>query len=432
MSMTFTAPAAPGGITDEQRRVTLRRYKAWVTSLLVVAAVIFLSCSWWMNQPGGAPIWVGYLRAAAEAGMVGGLADWFAVTAIFRHPLGIPIPHTALVRRNKDQIGGQLSGFVNDNFLNEHTIVEKISQADLPRVIGRWLVQPDHAQRVSAEAGEFIAKALRSVDPQEATGIIMTHIMPRLARPEWGPPAGRVLEAYIADGKAEPVVDDIIDWAYRKLLTQRETVVRLVDERMPVWAPRFARHFTGNKVYDQAVEWLGEVRDEPDHELRQAVARGLAQFAQDLQYDPSVIARVEAVKSDILAADAMLELPAVMWAQGSAALLEQAEDSHSALRQAIASKASDYGHTILTDEDTRAALDRTIIRAATWTARNYATKFTDIISETISRWDAREVSEKIELMVGKDLQYIRVNGTVIGALVGTVIYAVNHMLFGIA
>lgn len=426
-----SAMPGPSSEVEAERRRQLKKYKRIATGLLVLAAVIFLACSWWQSQPGGAPVWVGYVRAAAEAGMVGGLADWFAVTALFRYPLGLKIPHTALVLNKKDQVGEQLSGFIGDNFLNAELITEKVSKANVPEKIGHWLAEEDNALKVSHEAGKLTANAVRAINPTEAEAVIQAQLIDSLAEPEWGPPAGRLLAGLIEDGKVEPVVDEIINWGHAKVLTMEETVVTTIDERMPSWAPRFAKSLVGEKVYKELVNWTTEVKYNKDHEARHAIRRNLAQFAQDLQDDPKMIERVESIKRDIMGSTPVQGAAASIWKQTAATIIAQAEDPDSMLRAKVTQLCIDWGTNIQTDPQLRASLDKRIQGTVRFLADNYSGEVTSIISETVERWDAEEASEKIELMVGKDLQYIRFNGTGVGALAGLVIYAVNHMLFGI-
>lgn len=431
----------PSPEVEALRRRQLARHKFWVTALLVVAAIIFFACSWWQYSAGrlapadapgdpGAPAWVGYVRAAAEASMVGGLADWFAVTALFRHPLGLPIPHTALIRKKKDQVGEALSGFVGENFLNAELITEKVSRANVPDKIARWLTVETNAQKVSREVGRLTANAVRALDPADAEAVIQSQLIDKLAQPEWGPPAGKLLTGLIAEGKLEPVVDEIIEWAYRKVLTMEDAVVTLIDERMPQWAPRFARSLVGEKVYTELVVWMGEVREDKDHEARRAIRRNLEQFAHDLQHDPAMITRVESLKEDIMGSTPVRNAAASIWKGASAGIIEQAEDETSMLREKVTQLCMRWGRELGEDPQLRASLDRRIQGAVSFLADNYAPEVTNIITETIQRWDADEASEKIELMVGKDLQYIRLNGTIVGALAGFLIYTVNELIFG--
>ena len=416
--------------TEAEMRTALRKHQFRATALLVVAALVFLGCSWWQNQPGGDTWWVGFFRAAAEAGMIGGIADWFAVTALFRHPLGLPIPHTALIRSKKDQMGQALAGFVGENFLNVELITDKVTKANIPERLGAWMESEGNAQSVSREVGKLTANATRALDPDDAETFIQTQVIDRVAEPEWGPPIGRLLEGLISDGKVAPVVDEVVDWGYRKALTMEEPVVRLVDERLPQWAPKLARSLAGEKVYRELMQWITEVKNDKNHEARLAIRRQLSTFAHDLQTDPEMIARVEALKGDVMGSSAVQGASASLWEAASRGIIEQAEDPESMLRVKVAELCQQWGRNIQEDPELRASLDRRIRGAATFLADNYASEITGIISETVERWDADEASEKIELRVGKDLQFIRINGTLVGALVGAVIYTVHWLIFG--
>ena len=422
------AVPGPSPEVEAERRRSLRIHKTWVTGLLVLAALIYIACEWWITR-GAAPVWVPYVRAASEAGMVGGLADWFAVTALFRYPMGVPIPHTALVPKKKDQIGGALSEFVGENFLNAELITEKVAEANLPERTGAWLSQPDNAEKVSEQVGRFTGNAITAIDPEDAKALINHQVLDRLAEPAWGPPLGRMLDGLIADGKVEPVVEDIISWGRAKVGTMEESVVTMIDERMPSWAPRFAKELVGERVYRELVEFMREIDSDPDHEARQAIRRTIAQFASDLQFDPERITRVESIKDDIMGSTAAKSVAGEMWGTVSQSLIDASFDPSSPLRRRVAELAQEWGGRIATDAELRASLDRRIQGAARFIADNYASDITAIISDTIGRWDGREAADKIELMVGKDLQYIRVNGTIVGALAGLLIYTVTQLLF---
>lgn len=420
----------PSPEVEARRRRTLRNHKAFVTGLLIVAAVIFLACSWWQSQPGGAPTWVGYVRAAAEAGMIGGLADWFAVTALFRHPMRIPIPHTALIPKKKDQLGEALSGFVGENFLNAELITEKVSSANIPERIGAWLAEEENSRKLSREAGRLTANAVRALDPKDAEALIQSQLIDKLAGPDWGPPAGRMLADLIEDGRTEPIVQEVVTWVHRKVRGMEDTVTVLIDERMPQWSPKFAKELVGAKVYKELVGFTAAVANDPQHEARNAIRRFLGDLADDLQHDPTMIARVEGLKHDLMGSTPVRGAAGSIWASASASLIEAAGDETSMLRTKITELGVTWGNNIQSDPELRASLDRRITGVAAFLAENYAGEVTAIISETVQRWDAEEASDKIELMVGKDLQFIRLNGTIVGALAGLLIYTVNHLLFG--
>ena len=361
--------------------------------------------------------------------MVGGLADWFAVTALFRYPMGIPIPHTAIIPNKKDQVADALSEFVSENFLNAQTITQKVMEAKLPERVGAWLAQPANAERVSEEVGVFTVRLVRGIDSADAEALINTQLIDRLVEPTWGPPLGRALDGFIADGKAEPIVDDIIAWSRTKLGGMEESIITLIDERMPRWAPKFAKDLVGEKVYSELVKFMAEVDHDPNHEARRAIRRQLNQFAQDLQFDGEMIARVEALKTDVMGSNAVTAAAGNIWAQVSEALIANASDADSLLRRKVASAAQEWGEKLAHDEQVRAAAEEKLEKAVHYAADNGADQIVGIIAETIQRWDGREASDKIELMVGKDLQFIRLNGTIVGALAGLVIYTVSQLLF---
>ena len=418
----------PTPSNEAERRRVLRNHKIAVTSLLGVMAVVFLACSWAQSRDASAA-WIGYVRAAAEAGMVGGLADWFAVTALFKYPMGIPIPHTAIIPNKKDQVADALSEFVSENFLNARTITQKVMEAGIPERVGSWMAQPANAERVSEEVGTFTVRMVEGIDAREAEAFIDTQVVDRFADPIWAPPLGRALEGLIADGKVEPVVDDIVAWARRKVDGMEGTVVSLIDERMPRWAPQFAKDLVGQRVYDELVAFMADVDANDDHEARRAVRRQINQFAQDLQFDGEMISRVEALKGDIMASNAVRSASAGIWEQISRSLVEAASDPASALRRKVAEASVEWGTKLRDDPAVRADAERRLEKVTHYAAENGADQIVGIIAETIQRWDGQEAAEKIELMVGKDLQFIRLNGTVVGALAGLVIYTVTQLLF---
>lgn len=428
------AVPGPSPEVEAEKRAQLRKSKAFATMLLVIATAIYFTCRGIESSHQSAgelvPAWVGYVRAASEAGMVGALADWFAVVALFRHPLGIPIPHTAIVRRKKDQVGESLAQFVGDNFLNPTLIVDKVRKAKIPENIGEWLVKPGNADKVSAEVGKFTGNALEAIDPDDAAAVLKAAVIDEVAAPEWGPPAGRVLEQLIEEGRTEPVVQQLAEWLHRKSLVSQDLIDRLVGERAPSWAPSFVNDLVGDKVYRELVDWTWQVQNDPNHDARQALHRFLSQLANDLQNDAATIDKVEELKGDILSSAAVTQAPAKIWASTSSKLIDAARDANSLLRVKISETAARYGERVQNDAALRARMDRRLEAAVVFIAENYAGEITSIISETVERWDADEASDKIELMVGRDLQFIRVNGTVVGSLAGLLIYTLSTLVFG--
>lgn len=428
------AVPGPSPEVEAKKRAQLRKSKAFATMLLVIATAIYFTCrgieSSHLQDGQAVPTWVGYVRAAAEAGMVGALADWFAVVALFRHPLGIPIPHTAIVRRKKDQVGESLAQFVGDNFLNPTLIVDKVRKAEIPERIGEWLVTPGNADKVSREVGKFTGNALEAIDPDDAAAILKSAVIDEVAAPEWGPPAGKVLEQLIEEGRTEKVVQQMSEWLHRKSLVSQDLIDRLVGERAPSWAPNFVNDLIGDRVYRELVDWTWQVQHDPNHDARIALHKFLSQLANDLQNDARTIDKVEELKTDILSSAAVTQAPAKIWATSSAKLIDASRDPNSLLRRKVAETAARYGERVQNDPELRKRMDRRLEAAVVFIAENYAGEITSIISETVERWDADEASDKIELMVGRDLQFIRVNGTVVGSLAGLAIYTLSTLVFG--
>ncbi|MEJ6549143.1 DUF445 family protein [Corynebacterium sp. USCH3] len=422
------AVPGPSPESEAERRRDLRRHKAFATSLLVIATLIYLVCRW-LEATGRDGGWTGYVRAASEAGMVGALADWFAVTALFRHPLHIPIPHTAIIKRKKDQVGHALSSFVGENFLNAALITEKLRQARIPERAADWVLDAGGAERTGAEASRLIDLVVNGVDPAEAEQLLRTLVIDKASEPTWGPPLGRGLEQLISEGRTEPVVDAVVVWLDDKARDSEDLIVRLLDERTPSWAPRFVRDLVGDRVYREVVQFTGDVRSNPEHEARHAIRRFIGQLAQDLQHDPTMITRVENLKGDIMNSPTVQALPGTLWESVRSTLTTMARDEDSLLRTKIVAWVSAFATRVRTEEELRDSLEKRIVGAASYLAENYAGEVTGIIGETVERWDADEASDRIELMVGKDLQFIRVNGTVVGSLAGLTIYTVSEVLF---
>jgi uncharacterized membrane-anchored protein YjiN (DUF445 family) len=412
---------------DEQRRRALRRMKLVALSFLIGATVVFLGCAWAQAQ--GAAPWVGYVRAAAEAGMVGALADWFAVTALFKHPLGIPIPHTAIIKRKKDQLGEGLGTFVRENFLSPSVIETKLREAEVAGRLGKWLADRAHAERVAAETATVLRVLVELLRDEDVQQVIDKMIVRRIAEPQWGPPVGRVLATLLAEHRQEALIQLLCDRAFEWSLNAGETIERVITRDSPSWSPKFVDQLVGDRIHRELMDFTDKVRRDPNHELRQSATRFLFEFANDLQNDPATIAKAEAVKEQLMARDEVSTAAATAWRTIKRLILEGVDDPSSALRTRVADSVVLIGESLRDDVELRDKVDNWIIRAAQHLVMQYGVEITAIITETIERWDADEASRRIELHVGRDLQFIRINGTVVGALAGLVIYTVAQIIF---
>jgi len=422
-------PADPPGGTaaEEEKRRGLRKMKMVALSFLLGATVIFLLTSW--AEAAGWPAWVGYVRAAAEAGMVGALADWFAVTALFRHPLRIKIPHTAIIPNKKDALGSSLGDFVGSNFLSESVVREKLSRVDVSKRLGGWLSQPANAERVTSELATVVRAAVKVLRDEDVQAIMEQAVVKRIVDKPWGPPLGKILEGVFADGAHHKLVDLMCDRAYEWVRDNHTTMLRVVSDRAPSWSPKFVDEMLADKVYGEVLSFVWAVKTDVNHPMRLALDKFLGEFAQDLQTDPEVMARAEQVKSQMLGHDEVQKLIGSAWATAKEMLLNAAEDPSSELRRRVRTGLETLGERLVSDEHIRSKVDTWVEGAAAYVVTHYSREITTIITDTVERWDAEETSRKIELQVGRDLQFIRINGTVVGALAGLVIYTVAQLLF---
>jgi uncharacterized membrane-anchored protein YjiN (DUF445 family) len=406
---------------DLERRRRLRRMQRTATGLLVLSAVVY----WVTVDRGG---WVGYLNAAAEAAVIGAIADWFAVTALFRHPLRLPIPHTALVPRRKDEIGKGLEEFVVTSFLSEPVVRDKVRRAEPARRLGEWLSERPNAERVAAEGSVLAGAALRVLRDDDVVAVLEHAVIRRLGETPVSPLAGRLLEGVVEDGSHRPLFDLALDEAAAWLRDNRRTVIRIVLDRAPQWTPDWLDAAVAARVHQELTRWVADVSADPDHRVRKAVDDLLVRLAEDLQSDPETQARAEALKDRFLAHPQTGEAVGALWSSVRRLLLEAAEDPHGELRRRAVRGLTDAGRRLAEDAVLQERVDSYAADAAGYVARGYSAEIAAVISETVSRWDPAETSERIELHVGRDLQFIRINGTVVGALVGLVLHTMTELV----
>ena len=398
--------------------------KVIATSMLAVMAIIFvIAFSLQARHP-----WLGYVRAAAEAGMVGALADWFAVTALFRRPLGLPIPHTAIIPERKDAIGSSLSEFVATNFLSEEVIREKLSRFSIASRLGGFLASPEGAARITDEMATAVRGISTVLKDDQVAGVLEAVARRKIAGTEVGPPLGRIAAEVFARGEHHPLVDFIIDRVYDWIRGNYTLVSRVVSQRAPSWSPKFLDGYLADKIYREVEAFALAVKTDPQHQLRIALDHFLGEFADDLQHDPVTMAKADAIKDRIMDNDQVRLLAAGAWRSIKETLLAAAADPESPLRVSVLEGLTAFGRRLQEDGPTASKVDAWVADAAGYLARHHARSITAVIDETIARWDGEATSRKIELQVGRDLQFIRINGTVVGALAGLVIYTLATAL----
>ncbi|MCF8609544.1 DUF445 family protein [Gordonia sp. HY285] len=404
--------------------------KIVATGLLVGAAVIYFVMRWIEHRDGSdTAAWVGFVRAAAEAGMVGALADWFAVTALFRQPLGIPIPHTALIPRKKDQIGEQLGEFIEENFMTPEVVVERAVGLDMPGRVSGWLADPANGPRVNDEVSRAIRLGSEMLRDEDVEKFIQA-ILKWAAEPLWAPPLGRVLEQLVDENRVEPIIQMLCDRAHEWALDSQGLIDRVVDRDGPAWVPSFVNNLVGDKIYRELTEFTYKVRAEPDHDLRRAMHDFVRDFADELQHDEATIAKFEEIKGELLGRDEVTGAASTAWQAGKDVIEQMLDDPSSTLRTSISDAVVRLGVRISHDRPLQDKMNTWVARTAKHIADNYSTEIISVITDTVRGWDAEETSRKIELQVGRDLQFIRINGTVVGSLAGLAIYSVSVLVFG--
>ncbi|WP_038469917.1 DUF445 domain-containing protein [Arthrobacter sp. PAMC 25486] len=427
--MAQTQQLDPSGLPphpDVAKAVALRRMKNIALGLLVFMAVVFcFAFALEHKYP-----WLAYVRAAAEGGMVGALADWFAVTALFRYPMGIKIPHTAIIPNRKDEIGESLAEFVETNFLSEEVVAQKLASTQIAQKAGAWLAKPESAQRVATEGAAAIRGAMAVLKDDDVKDIIESMVRKHVLEPPWGPPIGKLAERIFAEGHHHSLVDLLVDRSTTWIRANHTTISGLVANRSPSWVPGFVDGLVGDKIYTEFYKFARAVQDDPQHEVRLQLDNYLQELAQELQHDPAMIAKAEGMKAQVLGDPEVRELAGRTWETIKSALTDAVEDPNSELRLKFTSAVQEFGLRLTTDDELAAKANKWISDAAAYLVGTYKHEITSLITDTVERWDAAETSQKIELQVGKDLQFIRINGTVVGSLAGVAIFTIATLVFG--
>jgi len=399
--------------------------KVVATGLLVVMAAVFALTR--VMQP--VHPWLGYVKAFAEAAMVGGLADWFAVTALFRHPLGLPIPHTAIIPRNKDRIGEALASFIRENFLIPSVVARRMQRLDVAGAAGRFLQTPaGEGTRIRAGASRLIADVFESLDDERLGGIVKGAISTRLRKMEVAPLLGHALASAINDDRHVPMLEAAIRWTARAL-DANEQLIREMVRKKANWALKLAGLDT--KLADSIINGLRkltvEMSTDPAHPVRVKVEEALAQLANDLQTRPETRERVEAIKEQLLDNQSVSLWLDALWQRGREAIIKAARNPDAVMAGKLGEVLKSMGGTLEKDRRIRAAINQFARRAVVGMAASYGGSIVKLVSETIRGWDAQTVTNRLEAAVGRDLQYIRINGTLVGGLVGLVLYAVDKL-----
>ena len=420
MTATITMTTPDSG-SDEARRRALRRMRTLAVSLLLFAAVVYAVT---LGRHG----FLGFVNAGAEASMVGAIADWFAVTALFKHPLGLPVPHTALIPKRKDELGRSLEEFVGENFLQEDIIRDRIAAATISERVGRWLSDPAHARRVVEEFADVAVIGLGKVRDEHIADLVTEALVPRFLEEPIAPLLGGLLEEMVRDDLHHGLVDLALEELHEWLERNPETVSEILGERAPWWTPPRLNDAVTSRIHLELVRWVRDIRDDPRHHARQALDSMLAQLATDLLEDPETQARTERFKERLLEHPQVIASSISLWNALRRALLTSLIDPEGAVRQRLLTELCRFAERLEAEEELRFRLDGIAADIAVFAVDRYGTELTAVITHTVERWDGKEAARRIELHVGRDLQFIRINGTIVGGLVGVLIHAISLLV----
>ena len=424
MEPAATMPASPAPALEREstelraRRLAAARRRA--TALLAAVTVLFVA----VTVAGVHGTLLGYVQAGAEASMVGGVADWFAVTALFRRPLGLPIPHTALIVERKDQFAATLGQFVQENFLNADVLAERIRSARLVPRLAAWLADQANAARFAGHAADLVvtvAEALRDEDVQRVLTAELTRAIDAV---EVAPLAGRALRVVIAGGHHAELFNTIVSGADRYLADHYEELRELFEAESPRWVPDAVYRRVFDRLYNRLRQRLVAMAADPDDETRHQFEEWIAGLPDRLETSPELRERGERLKRDVLGSAGLRDWSSSLWQKAKETLRTQAADPESELRRRLADALVAAGQRLGSDPRLADGLERMVESGARALADQFHDELADLVTGTIERWDAAETSSQLELLLGRDLQYIRINGTVVGAGVGLALHAI--------
>ncbi len=411
-------------VTEQGRRRQLVVTKRRATALLAAVSCVFFAVTIW----GGHGAWAGYVEATAAASMVGGLADWFAVTALFRHPLGLPIPHTAIVVERKDQFAATLGAFIRESFLDRDLLVERVRAAGVAGRVGGWLAKQDNAARVAAEVADAAVAGADLLRDDDVHGALEELVRERVEAVPLAPLAGRALRFFTEGGRHHEVLDAALVGLDRYLGAHGQELRHQLGQRSPWWLPGAVEDRIFDRLLDGARRVLQEMAADRDHDLRRQFDARLRLLAAELETSVDLHERGERLKHEVLSQPQVREWVASLWADAKGQLRAQACDPGSELRRRLVAGIMAGGRRLQDDPELAATLQTALERTVRYAVDHFEAYVVAFVTTTIAHWDAEETVSRLELLLGPDLQYVRINGTVVGAIAGLGLHALASVL----
>lgn len=411
-------------MNDEAKRKQLRKYKAFATGLFLLMAVIFVITT--ILQKTNTSHWIGYVRAFSEAAMVGALADWFAVTALFRHPLGLPIPHTNLIENSKERLGDNLGSFVVTNFLSPQNIRPYIQQLKVSNFAGEWLAKEKNQEVLVKNLSDIVLDILNKLDDTTVSDFISKKVSEMTHNIKLNSIIGNGIN-YLLDKKDHQRIITNLAKQIKDYILDNDA---MIQERVKKGSYSFIPSFVDNKIAEKIASGLSdffkEVEEDPQHEIRSLITKKIYEFSVDLKEDPKWENEFKSIKEGLLKNDKLTEYSSDIWASIKNTLIKELQDDHSSLKKYLSKNLNEFSQNLKTDVKLQNKIDHWVRATAYKYILKNTHQFGNLISSTVGNWKGKELSEKMELEVGKDLQFIRVNGTLVGGLVGLIIYTIAH------
>ena len=422
MPSPFASTRVDGSARLRVRQLAAARRRA--TALLVAVTALFLA----LSVAGVHGTLLGYVQAGAEASMVGGVADWFAVTALFRRPLGLPIPHTAVIVERKDQFAETLGQFVQENFLNADVLAERIRSAGVVRRAASWLADEANAARLAGHAADLVVEMSELLRDEEVHRVLAGELARAVEAVPVARLAGRGLRAVTAGDRHAELFDAIVAGADRYLADNYVQLQERFRAESPRWVPDSVDDLVFDRLHSRLRRWLASVAADPTDDARRQFSEWIAGLSDRLETSPELRERGEQLKRDVLGHVELRDWSSSLWQEAKAALRNQAAQPDSELRSRLATVLVAAGRRLAEDPQLRENLETVTESGARALADQFHAELAGLVTGTIDRWDAAETAGQLELLLGRDLQFIRINGTVVGAGVGLAIHAVAGAL----
>jgi uncharacterized membrane-anchored protein YjiN (DUF445 family) len=411
----------------------LQRMKWLASGLLLLAAAVYAIATW--LEPRHA--WLHYVSATAEAAMVGAIADWFAVTALFHHPLNLRfIPHTAIIPRNKGRIARGLAEFIQQNFLSAAAVVARIAAFQPAQTLCRWLLRPENADTVAGYGCRFLAYGLGAVDDERVRRFLQQNLKALLMKADVAGAAAQVLDVLTENHRHHELLDAALA-ALDEVLAREETqryIAREVARNVPFLLRGIVENFgldekAALRIVDIAVKKIAEIRLDRDHELRRRFDAFVAGFVARLKTDAALRLRVFRMRDELMQNPALERYLGGLW-QDLRAWLAADLQGGSAVHRKIASAARAMGGMLDENAEIRSWIDEQILRSLPPLVEEHRAAIGRFIEDQINGWQERKLVGELERHIGPDLQYIRINGTLVGGLAGLLIAAATQLARG--